>query len=425
MNMERHSHAVMAPEPFFLSEVVKVPVLLAGKKIGKLEDFLILDRDKAAEVTHLVVGRPFGESSLVVPWEKVLALGMRHILLDIENQDAYAVSSPEGAIFLRDYILDKKVLDGGDREVEMVYDVKLALNKGKLYVTEVDLSKNGLLRRLGLKWLADFTHAVGLKIGKQTVAWSYVESLPPALGSFKGDLKLKVLKDQLSDIPPVDLADILEEMHPGQRVAIFDELDVAQASDTLEELDPSVQRDLIASLEKGKTAQLINEMTPGQAADILSVLPWSEVTPLLKLLNPENAAKIKDILEKQEQRIADFAASNFLKFAPEKTALQARRTYQRAAKGKEAIMYLYILDPGDKLLGVIDLKELLMAEDGVLLKDLMTEKVVSLNPDSTLKQAAEMFARYGFRALPLADAEGKMLGVVPYRDVMNLKHLFY
>jgi Mg/Co/Ni transporter MgtE len=76
------------------------------------------------------------------------------------------------------------------------------------------------------------------------------------------------------------------------------------------------------------------------------------------------------------------------------------------------------------LLGVIDLKELLMAEEEVVLKDIMTTKVISLNTDSTLKQASEMFARYGFRALPLVDAQGKMLGVVPYRDVMNLKHLF-
>ena len=87
-------------------------------------------------------------------------------------------------------------------------------------------------------------------------------------------------------------------------------------------------------------------------------------------------------------------------------------------------MYLYILDDQDKLLGVIDIKELLMAEDEVLLKDIMATKVISLSPESTLKQASEMFARYSFRALPLIDINGKMLGVVPYRDVMNLRHLF-
>ena len=75
-------------------------------------------------------------------------------------------------------------------------------------------------------------------------------------------------------------------------------------------------------------------------------------------------------------------------------------------------------------MGVIDLNELLMAEDEVLLKDIMVTKVISLTPESTLKQASEMFARYAFRDLPIIDKVGKMLGVVPYRDVMNLKHLY-
>ncbi|MDD5477919.1 MAG: CBS domain-containing protein [Candidatus Omnitrophica bacterium] len=409
---------------YFLSEIVKLPVFLHDNKIGKLTDFLIVDKDKIAEVTHLCIARPFGEPALLVPWEKLKSLSDKNIIIDIETIEQYTANPPEGAILLKDYILDKRVLDGEGREVEMVYDVKLVLKNSKLYVTDVDLSKYGLLRRIGLKWLADFIYNLAAKIRSQTVSWSYVEPLPEQISSFKGDLKLKVLKERLADMPPVDLADILEEMDPAQRVAIFGELDTEHASDTLEELDPRVQRDMIASLKKERAAQLINEMTPGQAADILSVLPWWEVKAILQLLNKENAIKIQDILEKQEEKIVDFAATNFLKFTPERTALQARRAFQRAAKGKEAIMYLYILDEQEKLLGVIDLKELLIAEDEVLLKDVMVSKVIILTPESTLKQASEMFARYSFRALPIIDKSGKMLGVVPYRDVMNLKHLY-
>jgi sporulation protein YlmC with PRC-barrel domain len=333
-------NTIMPEAAFFLSEIIKAPVYLSEKRIGRLNDFIIVDKDKIAEITHLCVSRPFGDPSLLVPWEKVQSLSTKKIILDIEGVDQYAANPPEGAVLLRDYILDKRVLDGEGREVEVVYDVKLVLKDNKLYVTDVDLSKYGLLRRIGLKWLANFIYGLATKIKSQVVAWSYVQPLPEQISSFKGDIKLKVLKEQLSAIPPVDLADILEELDHGQRMAIFDELDVAQASDTLEELDPKVQRDLIASLRKDKAAQLINDMTPGQAADILSVLPWWEVKAILKLLNNENAIKIKSILEKQEEKIADFAASNFLKFTPEKTAIQARRAFQRAAKGKESIMYI-------------------------------------------------------------------------------------
>ncbi len=412
-------------DTYFLSDIIKSPVFLSERKVGRLTDLIIEDKDKIAEVTHLVVGRPFGDLPLIVSWDKVRSIATKRIVIDIENLKAYAVDPPKGAVLLKDYILDKRVLDSKGREIEVVYDVKLALRNNRLYITDVDLSKKGLLRRIGLKWLADFINTLALNITKQTVAWSYVEPLPEQISSFKGDLKLKVLKEQLSDIPPVDLADILEELNPEQRMAIFGQLETEHASDTLEEIDPNVQRDMIAALNKERAAQLISEMTPGQAADILSVLPWWEVEAILKLLNNrENAMKIMDILKKQEEKIANYAASNFLKFTPDRTALQTRRSFQRAAKGKEAIMYLYILDEQEKLLGVIDLKELLMADENALLKDIMTTNVISLDPDSTLKEAWEMFKRYGFRALPLINGDGKMHGVVPQRDVMNLTHRF-
>jgi CBS domain-containing protein len=411
-------------EIFFLSEIVKKPVILHDKRIGRLTDFIIIDKDKIAEVTHLCIGRPFGAPALLVPWEKVISMSPKEIIINIESCEQYEKQIPQEAILLKDYIMDKKVLDVEGREVEVAYDVKMALRNNKLYVLDVDLSRYGLLRRIGLKWLASFLYKLGGNIRSQTVSWKYVQPLPEQIGSFRGDIKLKVLKEQLSEMQPVDLAGVLEELDHEQRVAIFGELETEHASDTLEELDPKVQRDLIASLQKERAGQLINEMTPGQAADILSVLPWWEVKAILKFLNKENAEKIESILEKQEQKIADFAATNFLKFTPEKTVLQARRAFQKAARGKEAITYLYILDEQDKLLGVIDLKELLMAEDEVLLKDIMTTKIISLNPETTLKEASEMFARYSFRAIPLTDESGKMLGVIPYRDVVNLKHLF-
>lgn len=104
------------------------------------------------------------------------------------------------------------------------------------------------------------------------------------------------------------------------------------------------------------------------------------------------------------------------------TVKQARRKFREAAKSMDVVMYFYVADETDKLLGVIDIKELFMAEDDDLLKNLMVEHVISLNPESTMKQAADAFIRYGFRALPVTGEDDTLLGVVPYRDVMNLKH---
>jgi magnesium transporter len=88
------------------------------------------------------------------------------------------------------------------------------------------------------------------------------------------------------------------------------------------------------------------------------------------------------------------------------------------------MMYIYITDEQDKLLCVIDIRELIQANDEDLLKDIMTKNIISLNPESTLKEASMRLHRYGYRALPIIDDQDKILGVVSYRDVVNLKHRF-
>ena len=185
-----------------------------------------------------------------------------------------------------------------------------------------------------------------------------------------------------------------------------------------------MQRDLVSALKKEKVAALINEMTPGQAADILSVLPTSQANIILKMLDKKNAKKIGAIFRKQEENILNYATSSILKYPPEKTVGQVEENYYRMAKEKDVIMYLYITDEEDKLLGVVDLKELLQARHDKKLKDIMSDNVVTLDAQSTLKAASAIFGRYGFRAIPVVDEHEKLLGVVTHRDIMNLKHRF-
>jgi CBS domain-containing protein/sporulation protein YlmC with PRC-barrel domain len=409
-------------ESFFLTQLLGARASLQSRKIGKLKDLVAVDQGKVAEVTHFQIARPFGEPALLIPSQKVRSVSPREIVLDIEDPKAYVRDLSPEEVLLRDYLLDKKVLDIDDRDVEVVYDVRLVLTNNRIYVVDVDISRYGLLVRLGLKGLAAFLSRRAGAAQKKLIPWSYVQPLSPQLGTLQGDLKLNILKEKLSEIHPVDLADILEEMDSSQRAILLDGLDTEHASDTLEEIDPAVQRDIVFSLSKERVAQLIGEMTPGQAADIISVLPAEERRSILKLLEPAQVAKIDEIIEKQDTTILNFATVNFLKCAPETTVEQARNKLRDAAESMDVVMYFYIVDESDKLLGVIDIKEVFVARDTERLKELMTENVISLNKDSTMKHAADMFLRYGFRALPITDENDIILGVVPYRDVMNLKH---
>jgi len=422
-------NTIIAPSgfSFFLSEIVGRKVIFEGKQIGKLQDIVIFETETIPEVTHFIIGRPFGYQSLLVPWKKISEVNHDEIMISMENIEKYEKEPTQSQVLLKDHIMDKKVLDMDDNELEVVYDVKLVMSNNKLYVTEVDSSKYGLLRRIGLKWLANFIYSLASKIKTDTIPWTYVQPLPENIGSFKGNVKLKVLKEKLLDIHPADLADILEELAPDQRLALFSELDMEHASDTLEEIEPRVQRDLISSLEKGRTVELISDMTPGQAADILAILPASESEEILDLIakdDQENAQKIEFILEKQDEKILNFATSHFFKFSPETTVKQALEDFHNTAKDKDVIMYIYVIDEEEKLLGISDLKELLQAEPEDILENIMTTHIIHLTPESTLLDASKLFVRYLFRALPIMNEEETLLGVVPYRDIMNLKHRF-
>jgi magnesium transporter len=419
--------AVPRPPPdrvFFLSEIIGARVMLRGKKIGSLADLVIMETGKVPEVRQVVVARPFGKPPLTIPWEKVASMENRELMVDVPDVKEFEGEPAENAVLLRDHILDKKVLDMEDREVEMVYDVKMVLSHQRLYATDVDTSRYGLLRRIGLAGLANFIYSLAEKIKDQTISWTYIQPLPTQIGSFRGDVKLNILRDKLEGLHPVDLADILEDLDPDQRRMIFDGLSHEQASDTLEEIEPMVQRELISTLGKDKVVQLIDLMTPGQAADLLSVLPSPESAEILGSLKAENAKKVRAILEKQEEKVINFTTAKILKFPANMTVGDAQNGYDRAAKGKDVIMYLYVVDSVDRLLGVIDIKELLLAPDNAPLKDVMVDTVISLTPESTLKEASDVFARYDFRAIPVLDDQDRILGVVPYRDVMSLTHHF-
>jgi magnesium transporter len=412
--------ATVIEQEFFLSEILGRRVFVKKKRIGRLSDLAIVETGKLPEVTHVVVSRPYGYPPLTVPWDRLLLISNQEVVLDIgEDMMARFERAPqENLILLHDHILDKKILDLDDHEVEIVYDVKLAFQNDKLYAAEVDYSHYRALRRLGLRKLAKL---LTNRHQENRVSWLYVQPLPEQLGSFAGNIKLKVPKAGLSEIHPVDLADILEELEGGQRVALFNALDADQASDTLEEVEPRVQRELIRAIEKERAALLINEMTAAQAADILAILPRDQAGAILKLLDQDKSSKVEHIIDEHDEQILLYGSPEIIALPPTTPAAEVLDRYRELATGKEVVMYVYVTDGAGALKGVVDIREMVAAERGQTLGDIMTEHVISLPKDATLREAAMLFERYNFRALPITDENDQLLGAISSRDVRSLK----
>lgn len=405
---------------FYLSEILGRRVFIKKHRIGRLADLAIVETGKLPEVTYVVVDRPYGYPTLTVPWDKVLLISNHEVVLDLSEEmlTQFERAPLQNLILLQDHILDKKILDMDDHEVEVVYDVKLALQNGKLYAAEVDFSRYRALRRLGLHKLAQL---LADRNKENRVSWLYVQPLPEQLGSFAGNIKLKVPKTELNEIHPVDLADILEELEGGQRVALFNALDAEQASDTLEEVEPRVQRELIHAIAEERAALLVNEMSPAQAADILAILPRDEAAAILKLIDRDKSAKVEHIIGQHDEQILLYASPKLIRLPASTSAAEVLDRYRELAAGKDVVTYVYVTDVEGALKGVVGLREIVAAEELQTLGDIMTEHVIALPKDATLREAVMLFDRYNFRALPVTDENDRLLGAVSSRDMRALK----
>jgi Mg/Co/Ni transporter MgtE len=200
-------------------------------------------------------------------------------------------------------------------------------------------------------------------------------------------------------------------------VALFNALDAEQASDALEEIEPRVQRELIHAIAKERAALLINEMTPAQAADILAILPSDEAAAILKLIDRDKSSKVEHIIGEHDEQILLYASAKVIRLPTTTPAAEVMDRYRELAAGKDVVTYIYVTDGAGTLKGVADLREIVAANPGQSLGDIMTEHLVALPKDATLREARMLFERYNFRALPVTDENDQLLGAVSSRDM--------
>jgi CBS domain-containing protein/sporulation protein YlmC with PRC-barrel domain len=415
-------------EHYYLTDIIGTKVTFNGKRIGTLSDLAIHAEEKTGEIEHICVSRRFGDPSLFIPWKFVSSFDHVDIKIDVSDIKDYEIEPTDHDVLLKDQVVDKRIIDIKENEVEVVYDIKLTFKEGRLFITDVDLSKFRMFKRLGLrafgKILQGFAQFFAGKMQEKTISWNFIQPLPTRMGPFKGDIKLNILKENLSAIHPIDLAHILEEMSYYQRSTIFKQLTLSQASQTLEAIDPSLQRSIVESLTKENTLELFDLMTPGQIADVLSSLPWDISSPLIQLLDDDTKRKVQAMLEKQDQYVENLITRKIIKCHKNDLVKEIQDAYPSLAKHKDVTMYLYIVNDDEQLIGVVDIMELLEADEAKILKDIMKKNLEVLKQKSTYKEAAEIFAKYDFRAIPVVDTHRKLLGAIRYKDLVKFKKRF-
>lgn len=400
---------------FFFSQLLKRRIC-AGKfnqKIGKVTDLVFRLAEPYPDAVGIYVEHSMGRPNEFIPWEKVIKVDDDAIFVtpSDDKQPYPSFVDEKGWILLGEHFIGRTILDMDGRQIEVANDVQLLYSKGRMIVVHVDVSFNGFLRKWGLdrfKWSGD-----------QLIAWRYVQPLSLEDIGTSDALSLSITRDQIKEMPGEDLADAIETLPGEVQHAVFSVLDSEKAAEVLVEAEPRAQRQLVANIRRERARNILSEMSVPQLADLFSVLPHDQMITMMELLPEERAVRIKAIISDLGSTADALMAAEFVAAKQTTTVIDLLNNVRRSGHDPHSISYVYLLDDHGTLIGVTDLREIILAPDATLLADLMISPVVSAQQDDTREDLVELFTRYQFHSIPVVDQDDRLLGIVHYRDIMK------
>ncbi len=399
-----------------------------GKPFGSVREFAVDPAADVHTVQSLVVRRSAGGGKLPV-LVRVAELQLDSACSRIElaaNAVPVEMAGPlaEDQTFLlleRD-LLDQQIIDVHGHKVVRVNDVELVWMPATeaqltLRIAEVEVGTRGAIRRLlkGLPHTA-VNHAAD-RFMPSVIPWEFVDLIDrdPARR-----VKLKIEQEKLARMHPSDIADILEDLAPAERQALFNSLDEEVAAEALEEVDPKMQQALIASLGSEQIAGIVEEMDPGAAADLLSELTDEQSDAILDEMGEEERHDVEELLEFPSDSAAGRMTTEYVALPTEAAVVDAIVALRAFEGDLETVTDVYLTDAAGKITHVVPLVKLLLARGGDLLKDLSDGHVVCCRTDANGKKVAELFDKYNLRSLPVVDGEQRLAGVVHAEQVIAL-----
>jgi magnesium transporter len=403
-----------------LTELLGTPVFdTGGVQCGRVSELALAPQEDRSHISTVIVRTKAGSRMLAFS-----AIGSI-------NGGIYATSavatwppleSSEGLFLLERDLLDQQIIDVHGRKVVRVNDVDLqhetANNRPALRVNSVDVGVRGAVRRLlkGVVPMVALRTVLG-QIPPRNIPWEFVDLIEtdPARR-----IKLKISHDRLAKLHPADIADIVEELAPDEREAVFQTLDEETAAGALEEVEPKVQKSIVESLDSERAAEIVEEMNPDAAADLLGDLPAERTEEILQEMAPEERQEVSELLEFKENTAAGRMNTQFLAVpvgASVHDAIEAMRNFDG---GVESVSTIYLVDSRGTLAGAVALAKLVLSDSSTPLLALTQEPLVSCRPDTNEKEFSELFDKYNLLTLPVVDEKGKLTGVITSDDVISL-----
>lgn len=403
----------------FLTELLGLKVYdLKGKKIGALKDAALVPLVDAARVDHYLVGG--GWAWLSVRHDQIRSISLNGIYLQDEQLIPY--HSDEYVLRLARDLLDQQIIDAQGRKVVRVTDVTFEVtrreDRDELRVLEVDIGLRAIYRRLlrgavPPRWI----RRTQTRISPHSIGWEFCNILEP---DPQRRLRLNISNRLLEKMHPADLADIVEDLGPDDREAIFETIDNEVAAETLSEVDPGIQASILESLEKEKAADILEEMGAHDAADALNELEEKTSEELLEEMDPAGKIEVRGLLDFDEDSAGGLMSREYVSFPCDSSAADLLRALHDKEELPEGLNTLFLVDDAGKLKGAIALSRLFSSAPATPAESLAMEPLISVTEDESKDRITELFDKYNLLSLPVTDKAGRLSGAITADEIISL-----
>jgi len=409
----------MADDILFLTELLGLSVYdLKGRRLGLVKDAAIVPLIHPSRVDRFLVGG--GWAWLTVRHDQVRSISLDGIFLKDELLTPY--HSDEYMLRLVRDLLDQQIIDGQGRKVVRVTDVTFKIehepDNDLISIADVDIGLRSMFRRLAQGVLSrGLIRRLQTVIAPNSIPWehcSIIEADP------QRRLRLNISNEMLERMHPADLADIVEDLSPDDREAIFETIDSEVAAEALSEIEPDVQASILESLETEKAADIVEEMSPHEAADVLAELEQQTSEEILEEMEHEPKAEVQELLEYHESSAGGLMNTEYVSLPANATVADAMEALKTHEEILESLNTLFLVDDQEQLKGSVPLARLFTAAGATPLRELAAENLIHVNVEEKQNRITEMFDKYNLLTLPVTDQAGKLSGVITADEVISL-----
>ena len=232
--------------------------------------------------------------------------------------------------------------------------------------------------------------------------------------------KFTSLKPILSEMEPVDVAELLNDTEDGTDILLFRLLPKDLASEVFAEMDADTQENIIKSFTDKELSSIINDLFVDDTVDIIEEMPSNIVRRILRVANKETRESINKLLGFPKDSAGSIMTPECITLRPHMTVDDALKKMRRQAVDKETIYTCYVTDDQKRLLGIVSAKDIILHEPEDKIGDFMQENIISCHTHTDKEEVSNLLAKYDLLAIPIVDSEDRINGIVTIDDAIDV-----